>query len=425
MSVTMIFCHKMLPSFSIDYSTHFSVASYMVFLFSHTNPISLEFVGILLEPLVIDESSWEHGKDQGPSCRNWVWALLFLFQLLVTLTLAIMAIIALANGEPPIPDSIPSDFPVFNSFIFLFVTIIGIAILSALVILLLLGPLADMMIQLSLVISPIFWGLMSLIALMLGQIGAALLLAMFSILGICYAVSIWHRIPMATANLALALAAIRANKGLLGMAYLTTLIDTVWTLLWSLALVEVSVLHYEWIVDCDSNDNNHTSGSDADEECHLTTQGKCILIGLLFSLYWTCQVISNVFHTTVVGVVGKFWFSPSENTRGCCNVTIYDAWVRSSVYSFGTICLGSLLVAMVKVLQFLVKLARGQNEDNRRRRQQRQRDSILWCLLDFIVDHLEKLLEYINAWAFGKKSFSEKITPCSITHHYSALAILL
>lgn len=353
--------------------------------------------GVLVDPLVLDESSWEHGQVQVPSCRNWIWALLFLFQLAVTLTLAIMAIVTLAKGEYHLPDSITWDFPVAYSFLFLVVTILSIAILSALVILLLLGPLADMMIQLSLVISPISCGLMSLASLMVGQIGASLLFALFAALGICYAVSIWHRIPMATANLAVALAAIHANKGLLGMAYLATILDTLWTLLWTLALVQVSALHYGWIMDC-NNVTGTGRSDDADDECHLTARGKWILVALLFSLYWTCQVISNVFHTTVVGVVGTFWFSPPGETRGCCNMTIYDSWVRSSVYSFGTICLGSLLVAVLQVLQFLVKCGRQQNEDNNRNR--RQHGSILWCLLDFIVDQLERLLEYINAWAF-------------------------
>ncbi len=269
-----------------------------------------------------------------------------------------------------------------------------------------------MMIQVSLVVSPISCGLASLTALMVGQVGAAVFLLVFCVLGICYAVSVWHRIPFATANLAVALAAIHANKGLLGMAYATTIMDTFWTLTWIMAVGQVSLVHYEWIMDCSTpaldaavnaaTDTNTNTDTDADAQCHLTPQGKWILVALLFSLYWTGQVIRNVFHTTIAGVVGTFWFSPAAE-QGCCNVTIYDSWIRSSFYSFGTICLGSLLVAVLQVLQILVKLGRQQQQQDSNR-EHRSSGSILWCLLEFIVDHLEKLMEYINAWAFGKSS---------------------
>jgi hypothetical protein len=45
-----------------------------------------------------------------------------------------------------------------------------------------------------------------------------------------------------------------------------------------------------------------------------------------------------------------------------------------------------------------VRLARQQRDDDGNRRRE---NSIVWCLLQFVVDHLEKLMEYINQWAFG------------------------
>lgn len=367
--------------------------------FSHTCVVSLE-----LPPLRADESTWEHGETQMPSCRNWVWALLFLCQITSIATLAIMAMVALSKGDyQPDNDQDPwyKHLKMVDGLLYFIAMIFSISVLSTTLILLLLGALADMMIQVSLVISPITCGFTALGSLLLGQVGMALILGIVCALGVWYAVGVWHRIPFATANLAVAMAAIRANKGLLSMAYATTVMAILWALTWIMALVQVSMIRYEWIMECTAGSN-----SNGDVECELTTQGKWILVGLLCSLFWTSQVIKNVFHTTIAGVVGTFWFSPaatdSESNGGCCgyNSTILDSWVRSSIYSFGSICLGSLLVAILQVLQVLVRIARQQRSENRQNHR-RQHGSLLWCMLEFVVDQLEKLMEYFNSWAFG------------------------
>jgi hypothetical protein len=155
-------------------------------------------------------------------------------------------------------------------------------------------------------------------------------------------------------------------------------------------------------------------------------------------LFWTAQVLKNLFHTTIAGVIGTWWFDPVDGTtnnnvtattdaeaairnetgnrmdhptsqrRGggrsyCCGCTpaIYDSWIRSSFYSFGSICFGSLLVGIMQVLQMIVKCGRA-------RQQQQQQDGprgprggdLLCCLLQFVVDNLEYLLRYFNQWAF-------------------------
>jgi hypothetical protein len=367
------------------------------------------------------------------------WALLFVAQVVAMATLAIMATVALSKGD--YHEHV--HFNITSSLLFLLATIFGIALLSALLILLLLSALSDMMIQVSLVVSPVSSGLASLGALLLGQIGVAVLLAIVCALGVWYAVGVWHRIPFATANLAIAMAAIHAHKGLFSLAYATTILAILWSLTWILAAAQVSVVHREWIMACDNDEPNNKNsttdpGDDDDDdgyECQWTTQGKWIAVALLFSLYWTSQVIKNVLHTTIAGVVGTFWFSPSpqagetattntttsnQGGRGCCGFDsiIYDSWVRSSVYSFGSICLGSLLVAVLQVLQILVRMARQQREDqNRERGIRRPQGSILFCLLEVFVDYLEKLMEYINSWAFGKYMMMTRVCGLSVCRY--------
>jgi Plasma-membrane choline transporter len=384
--------------------------------------------------LSIDESSWNHGEEQPVQFRNIVFAILFLAQLVAVLTLSIMAIVAWSKDA----DFIISPFHIHwiwdheststaTSMLLFGITVLGCtAALSAIIILFLLTTFADMMIQVSLVLPPISCGLSSLGALMLGQIVPSLLLLLTCVMGIWYAKSVWHRIPFATANVAVAMAAIHAHKGVLGLAYATLAQAILWTVLWSLAVVEVSMLQNNRRCD-GSNSSSHNQNEydvvaenynlDCTDSATVSTQEKWILLGLFLSLYWTSEVIRNVLHTTIAGVVGTFWFvgapaiittpaagSPANNHH----TTIFDSWLRSSVYSFGSICLGSLLVAVVQVLQLLVRLGRSQRQQQQQRRHQREQvfdaSSMLWCLLECIVDYLERLLEYINSWAFGKST---------------------
>jgi hypothetical protein len=48
--------------------------------------------------------------------------------------------------------------------------------------------------------------------------------------------------------------------------------------------------------------------------------------------------------------------------------------------------------------QFLVQVACQQRDEDGR---QRQQSSLLRCLLQFVVNQLERFVEYVNQWAFG------------------------
>lgn len=350
------------------------------------------------QELLIDEDAWEHGELQETSCRNGFFAVLFLMQAGLILTFACMGIVSLANQDSGDwdPNGNNGIHPT-RAVVFLLAITGSVMVLSASMMMLLLGALAEMMIQVSLVISPLSCGLGSIFALVTGQIVGSIVLAVLCMFGICYAVHVWKRIPFAAANVATAMEAIKVNQGVLPLAYTMALLTMLWTLLWAFALGYVMVTHKDWVMECKTpTDDEYNDGS---PECHLSTRGKWILAGLLLSFYWTCQVLKNVLHTTIAGVVGTWWFAPEDAaTGGCCNATLRDSWHRSTVYSFGSICLGSLVVAILQVLQFLVQMARQQEDDQGRRRRQ---TSLLWCLLQCIVDQLEKLFEYVNKWALG------------------------
>ena len=382
-------------------------------LFSFCNHVIIATTSLDQEAaLLVDDdeaATWEHGEAQAPGCRNWVFAVLFLLQLSVVLWFSVLGIRSAVSMHADDDNNNDNDndnddhgnyFPVENithALVFGISLLLSILCVSAIMMMLLLGPLAEMMIQVSLVTSPIGCLLASVGFMVVGQIIVAVGLLLMAGIGTWYAYWVWHRIPFAAANIHTAMAAIHENKGLLVMAYGTALLTAGWTLLWGLAVAGILSQHQDWVMECSSSDND----DDNNDTCHWSAQGKSIFVGFLLSLYWTCQVIQNTFHTTIAGVVGTWWFTPqAERPVGCCNTAIYDSWIRSNVYSLGSICLGSLLVAILQVLQFLVRMGRQQQRDEHGNRQ----NSLFWCLLQCLVDQLERLMEYINQWAFSKYS---------------------
>merc|ERR1712038_1130063 len=65
-------------------------------------------------------------------------------------------------------------------------------------------------------------------------------------------------------------------------------------------------------------------------------------------------------------------------------------WFRSCTSSLGSICFGSLLVAIVQALRALANSA--QNDDGG--------NNCLICIAQCILSLLESILEYFNKWAF-------------------------
>ena len=66
---------------------------------------------------------------------------------------------------------------------------------------------------------------------------------------------------------------------------------------------------------------------------------------------------------------------------------------RSLTFSFGSICFGSLLQALVSVFRFLVESARNQRERN-------DSGALCLCVLECIARLFEDILEYFNQWAY-------------------------
>jgi len=215
------------------------------------------------------------------------------------------------------------------------------------------------MIKAGLIFSVLVCVLVGLLGFVTGQIYVGLFGVLSFLIGAYYAKLVWSRIPFAEANLKTALVAVQANWGLWLLAYGVLALALLWSTFWFLGLSKA-----------------------------MDTSNWRLLFGLCLSFYWVFNVLRNTLTVTVVGTVGTWWVAPDE-ASSCCSPAVRDSLFRSTTYSFGSICLGSLLVAFVQALRALLPSVRD-NDDC----------ACLACILDCLLSCIEEALEYLNKVRF-------------------------
>lgn len=119
-----------------------------------------------------------------------------------------------------------------------------------------------------------------------------------------------------------------------------------------------------------------------------------LMVFITFAMYWISEWLKNTIHTVIAGVYGSWYFCahnfPKDATRASAK--------RALTHSFGSICFGSLLVAIVQFLRQLCSVAR----------QQSMNDGgaagmigyAIFCILGCLLSILEWALEFLNRYAF-------------------------
>ena len=85
-------------------------------------------------------------------------------------------------------------------------------------------------------------------------------------------------------------------------------------------------------------------------------------------------------------MVGNWWFEPDEASH-CCSSAVNNSFLRAMTTSFGSICFGSLIVAVLDALRLLANTARNMDDSG-----------IGLCIAECILDCLARLIEYFNKW---------------------------
>ncbi|PVU92994.1 hypothetical protein BB561_003504 [Smittium simulii] len=107
----------------------------------------------------------------------------------------------------------------------------------------------------------------------------------------------------------------------------------------------------------------------------------------------TSSVIVNVLHTTVCGLFATYYFYEGASEGYPTDTPLLSSLKRASIYSFGSICFGSLLVAILQTLRAILNMIRHSDDNN-------IVTTILIICADCILGCIQGLLEYFNKYAY-------------------------
>lgn len=110
-----------------------------------------------------------------------------------------------------------------------------------------------------------------------------------------------------------------------------------------------------------------------------------------FASYWTSQVVFNVCHVVTSGVTATWYFFGPTNMPS--NPTLHSI-KRAMTTSFGSICFGSLLVAIIRLVRALFNMLANSSRD------QNCFVGLCFCIIDCILGCIESLLRMFNHFAF-------------------------
>jgi len=146
-----------------------------------------------------------------------------------------------------------------------------------------------------------------------------------------YARYVWSRAQLASATVEVTVSFTSNYPGVFIVAATSLLVQLIWLMFWSSASFHTMV---------------YFAGS---------TMGQLMGLYLIFMLFWVNQVICNLVHVTIAGSFGSWYYGPRKTETTYENPTRI-ALNRACGKSFGSVCLGSLLVAIVRILRNVVDL---------------------------------------------------------------------
>ncbi|KAI7857161.1 plasma-membrane choline transporter-domain-containing protein [Circinella umbellata] len=208
---------------------------------------------------------------------------------------------------------------------------------------------------------------------------AAIVFLIFSCL---YLLAFWwwrSRIPFATVMLDTVCQICRKHPSSIVAGVISLIIQTAFSIWFSLVIVGAYQTWYS------TTSNN--------------ARLNLAMVFIVFSYYWTSQVISYVTHVTLSGLYATVYFL-NDTVRH----PILGSFKRAMTTSFGSICFGSLLIAIVNMIRYFLQILQN-NTDN-------PILSFLVCIVQCIVGCFQGIFEWFTHYAFsGVAIFGEAFIP--------------
>lgn len=121
-----------------------------------------------------------------------------------------------------------------------------------------------------------------------------------------------------------------------------------------------------------------------------------VIFFLFFNAYWITEVIKNVIHTTICGVYGSYYYG-FNTPEGIPKHATISSFRRTTTYSFGSICFGSLVASIIQMLRNIFRSImhdRASSGDII--------GTILSCCASCVVMILDWLIQYFNHYCYAQ-----------------------
>jgi len=217
-------------------------------------------------------------------------------------------------------------------------------------------------VRISLVFAPCMFALMTLLCIIQGNVIGAVISAVGVAILSAYAYYVWHRVALTAALFNSLSRTYKKAGGVFLVAFGAVVLQAVWMVVWALAVIPVK-------------NGGHGSG---------------VFFLFLISFYWGYQVIANVLYVAVGGVAARHYFN--EQVDGAVMMSTKQA----STNYLGSICYGSLIIAVIQALRTMCQMAKDQarEDDN-------AVAMVALMVADCFLGCLESLAQFFNTYVFA------------------------
>ena len=301
------------------------------------------------------------------------WAIFFYIHVFIILTVAI------ALGAKYHATSIPinSTFTISSHYYAYGFGSLAIGLLAALFWILLIRKFARLVVWTCVLLSALAFIIVSIYMFSNKSTAGGVIFFILFILNCAYIYYIRNRIEFSVVLLETAVEYINQYPASIytGLGFLA--VQAVWVLIWFFALiftVATFVIDHDNCVNQSGNVNSCTYGG-----------LNIALFFFMISLYWGSAVIMNVVHTTVAGSFASWYFL--YPTQGQENPT-WKSMMRALTTSFGSICFGSFIVAVIKTIKSILRSA------------SRSSGSCISACAYCIISCIDSILNLFNTYAY-------------------------
>ncbi|KAF3987245.1 hypothetical protein FT663_04024 [Candidozyma haemuli var. vulneris] len=328
-------------------------------------------------------------KVSKPKFNDWYFGIFFLATVIGFIVVAVITIRALKQtwdfqGGGSIYDN-ANTFTVNSNTVIMFAFSIVISVVLSVLMIVLARTQAKWFIILGLIMNVVLGIGTAIFYFVEKYWSAGIVFLLFSLLAAWCYWSARHRIPFSATVLEISIDVMKRYKSSLVVAALGTIVSGAFSALFSVVIVST----YVKFNPTEGNPGCEVDGGDC-------SQAKVIgiLVFVFFAGFYISEVIKNVIHVTIVGIYGT-WYYLAGSDQGEPKWPALGAFKRAMTYCFGSICFGSLTVALLQLLRAFIEILKSNAFASG--------DNCAGCgylILNFFVGFIEWAFRYFNHYAY-------------------------